>query len=128
MIQAFCSDCREEVELEVVRLDAGTPCPRCGARDLGIPEDARAADPTQQQIDRDEFSHRLRTPLTVVKGSLQHLLRHWDALADRDRKVLVKALLGQTDQVIEVVASFEDRLSAGKPRESVELDESTTRR
>lgn len=74
-------------------------------------------------IDREELGHSLRTPLTVVKGSLQHLLKHWDALSERDRKVLVKAIVTQTDAAVEALADIEDRLSAQQPRETITLDE-----
>lgn len=109
MIDAFCPTCGTQVPLEVISLDSGPRCPRCGASDL---EAATAPG----LLDREEFSHRLRTPLTVVKGSLQHLVKHWDDLGDRDRKVLVKAVLAQADIAIDEIATLEDRLSAARPR------------
>lgn len=78
-------------------------------------------------INRDELSQRLRAPLAVVTGSLQHLLKHWDTLADRDRKVLVKAIEAQADQAITAIDRFEDELAAGEPRIPIEMDEAGPR-
>lgn len=120
-MQAHCPACNHHVELQVMHLDASSRCPRCGRAELepGAERNPATGGPA---IDREEFGHRLRTPLTVVKGSLQHLEKHWDDLGDRDRKVLVKAVLAQVDLAVDAVATLEDRMSAGTER-AVEVEE-----
>lgn len=119
-MQVSCPACGHQAELQVVNLDSDITCPRCGDAQLEPVTDLDAAETSSAApFEREEFSHRLRTPLTVVKGSLQHLIKHWDDLADRDRKVLVKAVLDQSDAAIDAIALLEDRLSAGERRDTV---------
>lgn len=43
---------------------------------------------------RERLSHHLRTPLTVLKASLQFVLKKWPELSDEDkREYLLQALL-----------------------------------
>lgn len=121
-MKAYCPACDHRVELEVVHLDSSSRCPRCGRAELE-PVSERNRQGAEPAIDREEFGHRLRTPLTVVKGSLQHLVKHWDDLGDRDKKVLVKAVLAQADVAIDAVGTLEDRMSAGTPRSQAEIEE-----
>ena len=124
MTDAQCAACGYKERLQVVDLESDPPCPACKAGKL---EPARLRPDLAASIDRDEFSHRLRTPLTVVKGSLQHLVKHWDALDERDRKVLVKAVLDQADLAIDAISNMEDRLSAADPRAAAEVEETARR-
>ena len=121
-MQAFCPACDHRVELAVVHLDSTSRCPRCGRAELE-PAPEGVVETSDAPFEREEFGHLLRTPLTVVKGSLQHLVKHWDDLGDRDRKVLVKAVLAQADLAIDAVGSLEDRMSAGTKRAEVEETE-----
>lgn len=48
---------------------------------------------------REEISHRLRTPLTVIKTMLQYAERKWDDLSDEQKKRFVTQTLAQVEEV-----------------------------
>ncbi len=59
-----------------------------------------------------EAGHLLRTPLTVIKASLQSMLRKWDD-PDADRDLLKKRLvlaLDQVDRLEHLIALAETRI------------------
>lgn len=59
---------------------------------------------------RGEAGHYLRSPLTVVKGVLELLLRRWDRLDDEQRREYVSQALKATNRVIEAVAVVENKI------------------
>lgn len=48
---------------------------------------------------REEISHRLRTPLTVIKTMLQYAERKWPDLSDEQKKEFVTQTLAQVEQL-----------------------------
>lgn len=48
---------------------------------------------------REEISHRLRTPLTVIKTMLQYAERKWPELSDEQKKEFVRQTLAQVEQL-----------------------------
>lgn len=48
---------------------------------------------------REEVSHRLRTPLTVIKTMLQYAERKWPELSDEQKKGFVTQTLAQVEQL-----------------------------
>ena len=48
---------------------------------------------------REEISHRLRTPLTVIKTMLQYAERKWPELTDEQKKEFVTQTLAQVEQL-----------------------------
>ena len=48
---------------------------------------------------REEISHRLRTPLTVIKTMLQYAERKWPELTDEQKKEFVAQTLAQVEQL-----------------------------
>jgi len=48
---------------------------------------------------REEISHRLRTPLTVIKTMLQYAERKWPDLSDEQKKEFVVQTLAQVEQL-----------------------------
>ena len=72
---------------------------------------------------REEISHRLRTPLTVIKTMLQYADRKWPELTDEQKKQFVTQTLAQVEQleagieIAESVASdLEGQVSAVIPQ------------
>lgn len=63
-------------------------------------------------VDRDLFiavtSHELRTPVTVIKGFADTLVRHWDALDPAGRRAAVRVIGQRADELARLV----DRLLA----------------
>jgi signal transduction histidine kinase len=63
-------------------------------------------------VDRDLFiavtSHELRTPVTVIKGFADTLVRHWDALDPDGRRTAVQVIGQRADELAQLV----DRLLA----------------
>lgn len=73
---------------------------------------------------REEISHRLRTPLTVIKTMLQYAERKWPDLSDEQKKEFVTQTLAQVEQleagieVAEAAASdLEDRNTVVLPQQ-----------
>jgi hypothetical protein len=57
----------------------------------------------------EDVLHDLRTPLTVVKGSISTVLRHWASLdEDRRRELLVRA-----SEAVEELAAVVEQMEAG---------------
>lgn len=48
---------------------------------------------------REEISHRLRTPLTVIKTMLQYAQRKWPELSDEQKKEFVAQTLTQVEHL-----------------------------
>ena len=48
---------------------------------------------------REEISHRLRTPLTVIKTMLQYAERKWEDLTDEQKKEFVTQTLTQVEHL-----------------------------
>ena len=48
---------------------------------------------------REEISHRLRTPLTVIKTMLQYAERKWPELTDEQKREFVAQTLAQVEQL-----------------------------
>lgn len=64
---------------------------------------------------REEISHRLRTPLTVIKTMLQYADRRWPELTDEQKKEFVTQTLAQVQQLeqgIEVAEAAGSQLDA----------------
>lgn len=64
---------------------------------------------------REEISHRLRTPLTVIKTMLQYAERRWPELTDEQKKEFVAQTLVQVEQLeagIEVAETVAGELEA----------------
>lgn len=67
---------------------------------------------------REEISHRLRTPLTVIKTMLQYAERKWDDLSDEQKKEFVAQTLAQVEQLeagIEVAEAAASDLEGQRP-------------
>src|SRR5690606_32648423 len=67
---------------------------------------------SSQLVDRDLFiavtSHELRTPVTVIKGFADTLVRHWDALDPAGRRAAVRVIGQRANELARLV----DRLLA----------------
>ena len=48
---------------------------------------------------REEVSHRLRTPLTVIKTMLQYAERKWPDLSDEQKREFLTHTLAQVEQL-----------------------------
>lgn len=72
---------------------------------------------------REEISHRLRTPLTVIKTMLQYADRKWPELSDEQKKDFVTQTLAQVEQVEQAVELAEAAASEVEARHTVVLPE-----
>lgn len=59
---------------------------------------------------RKEAGHYLRTPLTVVKATLDLVLRRWDDLADDERRDYVRRAADAADRAADAVGVVEDKI------------------
>jgi len=79
----------------------------------------------QREEDKDLFialtSHELRTPVTVVRGYAETLVRRWDDLDDAERRTAVELIERRTRDLVRVI----DRLLTGTyhPAEGIQRQE-----
>ncbi|MFP5351801.1 MAG: histidine kinase dimerization/phospho-acceptor domain-containing protein [Actinomycetota bacterium] len=59
---------------------------------------------------RKEAGHYLRSPLTVVKGMLELVLRRWDSLDDEQRRDYVRKALDATNRVVVAIEVVEAKI------------------
>ena len=59
-------------------------------------------------LEREQFSHELRTPLAVVKGSVAHVLKHWDRLSDAEKERWLCVALDQIEDLAHVISFYEE--------------------
>jgi signal transduction histidine kinase len=113
------------VWLEVVVSDPGPRGERVvSARDVTAAKELEAA----QDVFVAATSHDLRTPLTVMRGFADTLLRHWDALSDERRRELVVRMQSRTEGMTAMVeqilqASVAGLATSGRPPEPFDLAE-----
>ncbi|MDP9224221.1 MAG: diguanylate cyclase [Actinomycetota bacterium] len=62
--------------------------------------------PTLEKIDPENLKHRLRAPLTTVKGCLEIVAQRWNELSDEDRQTLLDSALHQADNLALVIAGI----------------------
>lgn len=72
---------------------------------------------------REEISHRLRTPLTVIKTMLQYADRKWPEMSDEQKKEFVTQTLAQVEQLEAALEIAEAAASEVDERRTVILPE-----
>lgn len=76
---------------------------------------------------REEVSHRLRTPLTVIKTMLQYADRKWAELGDEQKREFVTQTLAQVEQLEAGIEVAESAASELDERQTVVLSQDDQR-
>lgn len=72
---------------------------------------------------REEISHRLRTPLTIIKTMLQYADSKWPDLTDEQKKEFVTQTLAQVEELEAAIEIAEAAASELDARDTVVLPE-----
>jgi K+-sensing histidine kinase KdpD len=67
--------------------------------------------PREIPLDREDVSHPIRTPLTVMIGSLQSLNRQWEKLSEKKRRERLQMALDSVSDVLDAVNQVEIEIS-----------------
>ncbi len=68
----------------------------------------------EQRPPLEDLLHDLRTPLSVVKGSMRTVLRHWDALDDDKRRELLTRALDGADTLAASISTWAEAAKNGE--------------